>query len=114
MVIMLVQNNKKELKNLISCVAAVFPTDDVVGFDNPARAIDYAASKQVDMCFADVEMKSTSGFALAEKLRDCNRNIRINLMSDVVDYAIDAWRFHINDYIVKPVTLDSIRHTVEE
>ncbi len=113
MVIMLVQNNKKELKNLISCVAAVFPEDDVVGFDNPAGAVNYAAEHNVDMCFADVEMKSTTGFALIEKLRDCNRNIRINLMSDVADYAIDAWRFHVNDYIIKPVTLESIRHTVE-
>ncbi len=111
---MLVQNNKKELKNLISCVSAVFPEDEVVGFDNPDRAVDYASKKPVDICFADVEMKATSGFALSEKLRSINRNIRINLMSDVVDYAIDAWKFHINDYIIKPVTLESIRHTVEE
>ena len=113
MVIMLVQNNKKELKNLISCVAAVFPEDDVIGFDNPARAMDYASTKQVDICFADVEMKSTSGFALAEKLRNRNKNIRINLISDVVDYAIDAWKFHVNDYLVRPVTQESIRHTME-
>ncbi len=113
MVIMLVQNNKKELKNLISCVAAVFPEDDVVGFDNAARAMDYASTKKVDMCFADVEMKSTSGFALAEKLRNNNKNIRINLMADVIDYAIDAWKFHINDYLIKPVTKESIRHTIE-
>ncbi|MCR5823072.1 MAG: response regulator [Lachnospiraceae bacterium] len=110
---MLVQNNKKELKNLISCVAAVFPEDEVVGFDNPVRAMDYASAHTVDMCFADVEMKCTSGFALAEKLRNSNRNIRINLMSDVIDYAIDAWKIHVNDYIVKPVTQEAIRHTIE-
>ncbi len=113
MVIMLVQNNKKELKHLISCVAAVFPEDQVIGFDNPIRAMDYATKNQVDMCFADVEMKSTSGFALAEKLRNCNKNVRINLISDVIDYAIDAWRFHINDYIVRPITTEAIKHTIE-
>ena len=98
----------------MSCVSAVFPDDDVVGFDNPVRAMDYADGNRVDMCFADVEMKCTSGFALAEKLRSSNKNIRINLMSDVTDYAIDAWKFHVNDYIVKPVTQESIRHTIEE
>ncbi len=111
---MLVLNNKKELKGLISCVSAVFPGDEIVGFDNPAGAIEYASANMVDICFADVEMKSISGFALAEKLRASNRSMRINLMSDVVDYAIEAWKFHINDYIVKPVTMESIRHTVEE
>ena len=112
MVIMLVQNNKKELKNLISCVAAVFPDDIVVGFDNPASALSYAETKHVDMCFVDVEMKSTSGFALTEELRSRNKNIRINLMADGTDYAIDAWRFHVNDYLVKPVTAEAIKHTV--
>ncbi len=113
LVIMLVQNNKKELRKLISCVASVFPKDVVVGFDNPDHALSYAESKQVDICFADVEMDSTTGFALTRELRDRNENIRVSLMADNSAYALDAWRFHVNDYLVKPVTKDSVLHTVE-
>lgn len=112
LVIMLVQNNKKELKNLIGCVTSVFPKDIVVGFDNPVHAIKYAQGQNVDVCFADIEMKNTSGFQLSEVLRNQNKNIKVNLIADKPDYALEAWRFHVNDYLLKPVTQEAILHTV--
>ncbi len=112
MVIVLVQKNKKELKNLISCVKAVYPKDIVIGFEDPQHALGYAEEKKVDVCYADVEMPTTSGFALTEALRKTNKKVVVNLIADCTDYAVDAWRMHVNDYLLKPVTKESVRHTV--
>lgn len=114
LVILLVQNNKKELKSLMNNVQEVFPDDTVVGVDSPQKALSYADSSKVDVCFADVEMKTGNGFVLTEELRNRNKNICVNLMASGTDYAIDAWRHHINDYILKPITTDSIRHTISK
>ena len=107
---MLVQNNKKDLRKLMNCVERVFPKDTVVGFDNADHALSYADSRQVDMCFADVIMDSGTGFELTKGLRDRNEDIRVNLLADNTAYAIDAWKYHINDYILKPITLESVIH----
>ncbi len=114
MVILLVQNNKKELKSLVNNVQEVFPGGTVVAFDSPQKALSYADTANIDICFADVEMKTGNGFVLTEELRNRNKNICVNLMANNTDYAIDAWRHHINDYILKPITTDSIRHTISK
>lgn len=114
MVIMLVQNDRKELKKLMNCVSNVCPKDVVVGFDNPEHAIDYAETKNVDMCFADVLLQKSSGLALTQELRDINKDIRVNLLAEDKQYAVDAWMHHVNHYIIKPVTKDAVKETISE
>lgn len=96
----------------MNCVSQVFPKDIVVGFDNPAHALNYADTRKVDICFADIEMDSMTGLTLTKELREKNNNICMNLIAENQDYAVEAWMLHVNDYIIKPVTKDAVRHTI--
>ncbi len=108
---MLVQNSKRDLKKLEECVTAVFPDDEIVSFRDPNSALEYADGHRVDICYADVKLKNKADMFPVEELKMKNRDIRINLLSDRPDYAVYAWKLHVNDYIVKPVTVDAIRHS---
>lgn len=112
MVIMLVQNNKKELRKLMNCVSAVCPRDLIVGFDDADNAISYAENRRVDMCFADAMLDNSSGIALTRELRDLNENVCVNLLADDKEFAVDAWQHHINNYLIKPVTKAEVRDSI--
>ncbi len=110
--IMLVQNSKRDLKKLEECVRAVFPDDEIVSFRDQNSAVEYADSHKVDICYADVKFKNEAGIFPVEELKMRNQDMRINLLSERPDYAVYAWKLHVNDYILKPVTVDAIRHTI--
>ncbi len=96
----------------MSCVSAVCPQDLIVGFDNPDQAISYAENRRVDVCFADALLDNISGIALTKELRGINEDIRMNILADDKELAVDAWKHHVNNYLLKPVTKTVVKDTI--
>lgn len=71
------------------------------------------ASKEIDVCFTKIKMRSVSGIQIAQKLRCKNAKIKIVFVSDTDEYALDAWRLGINDYLLEPVTMEKIHKSVK-
>ena len=38
---------------------------------------------------------------------------KVVFISGTPDYAIDAWQYHVNDYLITPITLEGIQHTLK-
>ena len=38
---------------------------------------------------------------------------KVVFVSGTPDYAIDAWQYHVNDYLITPITLEGIQHTLK-
>ena len=58
-------------------------------------------------------MQIGSGFELTAELRSRNRYTKIVFVSGTFDYAIDAWQYHVNDYLITPITHKGIQHTLK-
>ncbi len=71
-----------------------------------------SAGKEIDVCFTKVKMRSVSGIQIAQKLREKNARARIVFVSDTDEYALDAWRCGINDYLLEPVTMEKIQQSI--
>lgn len=114
MLIMLVENNADELRILQSCVAECYPDSEIVLFNDSKKAMDCIRSDKflIDMCFTDIVMPETSGFGLVKELRRHNKKAKLVLISDTPDYAEEAWKYHVNDYLMKPITTKSVRRTL--
>ena len=67
----------------------------------------------VDLCFTAVVMRGVSGFELTAELRNRNRAAKIVFVSGTPDYAIDAWQYYVNDYLITPITHEGIQHTLK-
>ena len=63
------------------------------------------------MCYTEVVLKGMSGIALAKELKKKGEDIQINFISDTQEYALDAWKLFINDYLLKPVSLSAVQHS---
>ena len=102
MLIMLVENNIDELRNLQRYVSECYTDSDIVPFSDSSDAMQFIQSDRfsVDLCFTEVVMPIVSGFELTAELRNRNRAAKIVFVSGTPDYAIDAWQYHVNDYLI--------------
>ena len=110
---LLVLNDHVELKRLERMVSGVYPGAEIVSFDNAEDALSYSEEHKVHICYTEVVMKRMSGIALAKHLRRKKDEIIINFISDTTEYALDGWKLFVNDYILKPITIDAVKHTRE-
>lgn len=114
MLIMLVENNADELRRMQSIVAECYPNSDIMPFSDSKKAMDCIRSDKflIDICFTDIVMPGASGFEIVKELLKHNKQARLVFMSDTPDYAAEAWHYYVNDYLLKPITAESVRRTL--
>ena len=115
MLIMLVENNIDELRNLQRYVSECYTDSDIMPFSDSSDAMQFIQSERfsVDLCFTAVVMRGVSGFELTAELRNHNKTAKVVFVSGIPDYAIDAWQYHVNDYLITPITHEGIQHTLK-
>ena len=111
MEIILVMNDKKERTDLLRKIRAVYKGAQVSAFQSGEEALEYAGDRPIDVCYTEVVLKRMSGMALARELKKKSIEIKINFISDTKEYAMDGWKLFINDYLLKPVSMDAIEHS---
>ncbi len=108
-------------KRLLSGLCDFYPWRDL-GFqivaraENGRQALDYIARNPVDVVFTDISMPVMTGIELAEVLHREYPNIKIVFLSGYSEfqYARQALKYGVHDYILKPVKTDELRKTFVE
>lgn len=79
-------------------------------FDNSLSAIEYLKNNQVDMMFTDIKMPFMNGLELSHIAKKLQPNIVIIVISAYgeFDFAREAIRAGVDDYLLKPVEPDKI------
>jgi Response regulator containing CheY-like receiver and SARP domains len=86
---------------------------EVVGaFNNTAELLEAMPGLSVDAAFVDVEMPGMNGLKLAEALRNINDDIEIIFVTAHQQYALDAFRVHASNYLLKPLRSDLLDEAV--
>ncbi len=80
-------------------------------FDNAVEVIDFIKQNQVDLIFLDIEMPELSGFEFLKLLK--NPPV-IVLTTSNPEYAVTAFDFDVQDYLLKPITLPRFIKAVEK
>lgn len=78
---------------------------EVVGvFHHTADLLKAMPNLSADAAFMDIEMPGMNGLKLAEALRSMHEDIEIVFVTAHQQYALDAFRVHAANYLLKPVT----------
>jgi DNA-binding LytR/AlgR family response regulator len=77
-----------ELSLVKSCVSAF-------------EAIDVLKSEAIDLMFLDIQMPEMTGLELLDSLSETPQII---LITGKADFAVDAFKYDVTDYLVKPVS----------
>ncbi|MUK87723.1 response regulator [Ornithinibacillus sp. L9] len=103
--ILVAEDELLERKAFIKFIRDTFSDMEVVGeAANGRMAIELAESMNPDVIFMDIKMPGINGLEAIEKINAMNPTIKFILVSayDSFDYAKQAMRFGIKDYILKP------------
>ncbi|TDF93025.1 response regulator transcription factor [Paenibacillus piri] len=80
-----------------------------------AEALELIDRLPVDLVLTDIHMDGMDGIALSKKLRELYPQIRIMILSgyDDFEYARQAIRIGVEDYLLKPVDVDELMAMVK-
>lgn len=89
-------------------------TIDVCGaFSDPTAVTDFLKENVVDIAFLDIEMPKINGIELADQIMDIQDSINIIFVTAFSEYAVEAFRCHALDYLLKPVNKDRLEMTIK-
>lgn len=81
-------------------------------YTDPEQAFSHIKSQPIDVLFTDIQLGGKSGLGLAERVLQFDDGITVLLLSafSEFEYARRAIQINVYDYMLKPVTFESI-HT---
>ncbi len=88
---------------------AVLPDIAVTGFIRPGEAIEFARSNRVVLAVLDIELGTTSGLDLCQRLLEINSRTNVVYLTSYPDYSLDAWNTGACGFMVKPLTAESVK-----
>jgi two-component system, LytTR family, response regulator len=108
----LVDDELNSLQNLQIKIQEYCPSVKVVAqSQNPEEAIHLILQHKPDVIFLDIEMPRMSGFKMLEQIPEAD--FEVIFITAYNHYAIHAIRISAFDYLVKPVSIEELQHTVE-
>lgn len=109
---MLVDDEEQAIRSILKRIQW-----DEIGYEVPflahngLEALEVAENNPIDVVMTDIEMPYMGGLELARNLKELYPNIRIIIFSgyDDFDYAREAIRLEVEEYILKPVNADELK-----
>ena len=108
-VVMLVDDNKIIISGGIPVLEKALPHAKVSGFSKPSDAIAFARENHVALALLDIELGTASGINLCRELLEINPLTNVVFLTAYGEYSIDAWRTGASGFLLKPITVESVR-----
>lgn len=79
--------------------------------ENGEEALELAEKLQPDVVMTDIKMPFMDGLSLCRKLKESRRDMRIVIFSgfDEFEYAREAIKLDVAEYILKPIDSEELR-----
>lgn len=102
--------NREELKHLLGFM----PQMQIVGeAESGEEALMKAIQLQPDVVFLDVEMPKMNGMQVAKGMRELKKAPLIVFATAYPEFAVEAFRYHAINYLLKPYEEQQIEETVQ-
>lgn len=109
----LIDSDKAALVRLKKLLAK-FEEVEVVGvYEDANLGLDFVLDNELDIAFVQIEMPSKSGLEIAEEISKRGLEVKIILISSQSHYAIQAVRISVFDYLLKPISIDELKKSLQ-
>lgn len=112
---LLVADDENRIRNgLLSLPWESIGIDKVYQAENGLEAIEILKQKKIDIVISDIKMPGVSGLELAEYIQKCGMDTAVILLTGFseFEYAREALRNGVCDYMLKPIRPKDILETV--
>ena len=111
MLIFAIDDEPAMLSELHDAIAAAAPDAEILDFKRAAD-VQNAITEQgraPDVVFSDIELPGMDGLNLAVQIKTAAPAAKIVFVTGFSQYALEAFKRHVNGYVIKPVDADVIR-----
>ena len=103
---------------LTDSLKKVFNENDIIkGFEESEDAIGFVKSlgnKPLDYAFLDIRLRGSNGIDVAKEIKKLKPKTKILFCTAYSDRAIDAFGVNAVGYLLKPITPEKIRNSLEQ
>jgi len=115
--VMVVEDSKPILRDIVKQIESIDKNLVVVETAfNGKEALEKLKNNSIDILFTDIKMPRMNGLQLIEKAKEINPNLKCVIISgyDDFEYARQAMKLQVYDYILKPVDKKELEKIVSQ
>ncbi|MCK5137769.1 MAG: response regulator [Bacteroidales bacterium] len=112
--IVLIEDEKKSLNLLETLLEQVKGIQIDGSFTNPEEGLIYLTEHQPDLIILDIRMPKLNGLDLIEQLRKRHIFVPFIFITAHDEFILDALRKKAVDYLLKPVSLETLRNCIKK
>ncbi|SFV57318.1 Two-component system response regulator [hydrothermal vent metagenome] len=105
----IIDNDTRSVECLKSLMDKLNDFEIIGAFSNPFEALKAVVSKDVQVVFIELNIPGFDGFDFIRNLSD---SIQVVVISDVKEYAIEAFELEVLDYLIKPISQQRFLKTI--
>ncbi len=115
MIIFAIDDEMAMLSELHQAIQEACPEADIHDFRFAAEALKAITENGVipDIVFSDIELPGMNGLNLAVRIKQLSPAAKIIFVTGYSQYALEAYRQHINGYVLKPIDAEQIRRELD-
>ena len=115
MIIFAIDDEAAMLAELHDAIEKAAPGAEIHDFRFAADALQAISEQQIipDVVFSDIELPGMNGLSLVVRIKKLAPDVKTVFVTGYSHYAIDAYRQHVNGYVLKPIDPEQIRQELE-
>lgn len=110
-----IDDEPEVLETLCEAIRTAVPGAEISDFRRGQAALDAVAEQGgfPEVVFSDIRMPDMNGLQFAAALKRAAPDARIVFVTAYSEYALEAWKEHVQGYLMKPVTAEDIRDALD-
>lgn len=100
------------LEELLAEIGATVVTGKYTEMLEALHALEIGAQGAADLIILDILTPGLDGLAAARRFKQHSEGVEIVFVTDHPDYALEAFRIHALDYLLRPVSRERLERTL--
>lgn len=111
--VLIVDDDKNSLYRSRAAMERLVEPGCIYCAQNAEAVMDLLAHEGIELAFLDIDMADTSGFSIADYLRENYPQVRYVFLTGYVDFAARSYDYEPLDFLTKPIDLMRLQKTLE-
>lgn len=111
--VLIVDDDENSLRLSRSAMGQLVDPERIHCARSAAETMEVLRRERIDLAFLDIDMPDTSGFSIADYLRQEQPGVPYVFLTGYVDFAVRSYDYEPLDFLTKPIDLMRLRKTLE-